>query len=134
MKSPTPSSKPSYRHRQFSNEKESEGWRELPDTPPSIPITGITGITPIAELRSNGWHRYCSWPSSLIGQVPPPVLAVVGRSLLPKEMWADLPVRMVYALTEYADQDSSRNPQLSAEILHTIGNEVRVALFMARTS
>ncbi|WP_246020872.1 glycerate kinase [Arthrobacter echini] len=59
-----------------------------------------------------------------------PVLAVVGRSLLPKERWSELPVRSVYALTDYTDQDSSRDPRLSAELLRTIGQEIRTTLFL----
>lgn len=63
-----------------------------------------------------------------------PVIAVVGRSLLRREMWPGLPVIMVYALTEYTEQDSSRDPYLSARLLRTIGSEIRVSHSMAQVT
>lgn len=52
------------------------------------------------------------------------VLAVAGRSLLPRERWADLPLDRVYALADYTELDSSRDPKLSAALLRRIGKEI----------
>ncbi|SDS72339.1 glycerate kinase [Pseudarthrobacter equi] len=52
------------------------------------------------------------------------VLAVTGRSLLPRERWADLPLDRVYALADYTELDSSRDPELSAALLRRIGREI----------
>jgi glycerate kinase len=52
------------------------------------------------------------------------VLAVAGRSLLPRERWADLPLDRVYALADYTELDSSRDPELSAALLRRIGREI----------
>lgn len=50
-----------------------------------------------------------------------PVFAVAGRSLLSPEQWSGMSLRDVYALTDYTDQDSSRDPVLSAALLRRIG-------------
>lgn len=52
------------------------------------------------------------------------VVAVVGRSQLAKERWADLPVTGVYQLAEYTWQDPSKDPRLSAELLRQIGQDI----------
>lgn len=52
------------------------------------------------------------------------VLGVAGRSLLPRERWADLPLDRVYALADYTELDSSRDPELSAALLRRIGWEI----------
>ncbi|NUP60381.1 MAG: glycerate kinase [Pseudarthrobacter sp.] len=53
-----------------------------------------------------------------------PIIAVAGRSLLPRERWPEMPLARVYTLAEYTDQDSSRNPRLSADILQQIGRDI----------
>jgi glycerate kinase len=53
-----------------------------------------------------------------------PIIAVAGRSLLPQERWSDLPLSRVYALADYTDRDSSRDPGLSAALLRDIGREI----------
>ncbi|MFC9770132.1 MULTISPECIES: hypothetical protein [unclassified Pseudarthrobacter] len=49
---------------------------------------------------------------------------MAGRSLLPRERWADLPLDRVYALADYTELDSSRDPELSAALLRRIGREI----------
>jgi glycerate kinase len=56
------------------------------------------------------------------------VIAVAGRSLLPKERWADMDLTRVYTLAEYTDQDSSRDPELSARLLRQIGRDIGTSL------
>ncbi|WP_423182442.1 glycerate kinase [Arthrobacter sp. NyZ413] len=53
-----------------------------------------------------------------------PVIAVAGRSLLPRERWSEMPLAQVYALADYTDRDSSKDPALSAELLRWIGREI----------
>ncbi|MBT2567978.1 glycerate kinase [Arthrobacter sp. ISL-85] len=53
-----------------------------------------------------------------------PIIAVAGRSLLPKERWSEMPLTRVYTLTEYTDQDSSKDPELSASLLRRIGTDI----------
>ncbi|MDQ0849996.1 glycerate kinase [Arthrobacter sp. B3I9] len=56
------------------------------------------------------------------------VIAVAGRSLLPKERWADMDLTRVYTLAEYTDRDSSRDPELSARLLRQIGRDIGTSL------
>ncbi|MEV4989912.1 glycerate kinase [Pseudarthrobacter sp. LMD1-1-1.1] len=53
-----------------------------------------------------------------------PIIAVAGRSLLPKERWPDMHLTQVFTLAEYTDQDSSKDPQLSASLLQKIGKDI----------
>lgn len=53
-----------------------------------------------------------------------PVLGVAGRSLLARGQWSELALSGVYALTDYTDKDSSKDPLLSAELLRRIGREI----------
>jgi glycerate kinase len=53
-----------------------------------------------------------------------PIIAVAGRSLLPQERWSDMALTRVYALADYTDRDSSRDPGLSAALLRDIGREI----------
>ncbi|MGM7777040.1 hypothetical protein ACSVHC_13645 [Arthrobacter sp. KNU-44] len=53
-----------------------------------------------------------------------PIIAVAGRSLLPRERWSEMSLSRVYALADYTDQDSSKDPALSAELLRRIGREI----------
>ena len=39
-----------------------------------------------------------------------PIIAVAGRSLLPRERWSEMALTRVYTLAEYTDQDSSKDP------------------------
>lgn len=57
-----------------------------------------------------------------------PIIAVAGRSLLPKERWSDMDLTNVYTLAEYTDQDSSKDPQLSASLLQQIGKDIGTKL------
>ena len=52
------------------------------------------------------------------------LIAVAGRSLLPRERWADLSLAQVYALADYTSQDSAKDPQLSAALLTRIGRDI----------
>lgn len=52
------------------------------------------------------------------------IIAVAGRSLLPKERWAQLPLSELYTLAAYTDQDSSKDPDLSAALLRRIGGDI----------
>ncbi|MDF9278167.1 glycerate kinase [Arthrobacter sp. EH-1B-1] len=54
-----------------------------------------------------------------------PVVAVAGRSLLPTHRWSEMPIAQVFALTQYTDLDSSRDGQLSRELLREVGRDVR---------
>jgi glycerate kinase len=53
-----------------------------------------------------------------------PVIGVAGRSLLPRERWADMPLADIYTLADYTDQDSSKDPELSAALLQQIGRDI----------
>ncbi|MCA4133313.1 glycerate kinase [Arthrobacter sp. M4] len=75
----------------------------------SIDEQTLSGKLPAAVARRSG---------------PRTVIAVVGRSLLPKERWAELPVSRVYALAEYTELDSSKDAALSAELLRQIGRDI----------
>ncbi len=57
-----------------------------------------------------------------------PIIAVAGRSLLPQEQWAEMDLTRVYTLAEYTDQDSSKDPELSAALLHRIGKDIGTSL------
>jgi len=57
-----------------------------------------------------------------------PIIAVAGRSLLPKERWSEMALTRVYTLAEYTDQDSSKDPELSAALLHRIGKDIGTSL------
>ncbi|RKR20061.1 glycerate kinase [Arthrobacter oryzae] len=57
-----------------------------------------------------------------------PVIAVAGRSLLPQERWSEMELTRVYTLTEYTDQDSAKDPELSAALLRRIGKDIGASL------
>ena len=57
-----------------------------------------------------------------------PIIAVAGRSLLPRERWSELALTRVYTLAEYTDQDSSKDPGLSAALLQRIGKDIAASL------
>lgn len=57
-----------------------------------------------------------------------PVIGVAGRSLLPRERWADMPLAGVYTLADYTDRDSSKDPALSAALLQQIGRDIGAGL------
>jgi glycerate kinase len=57
-----------------------------------------------------------------------PIIAVAGRSLLPRERWSDLALTSVYTLAEYTDLDSSKDPELSAALLRRIGRDIGASL------
>lgn len=57
-----------------------------------------------------------------------PIIAVAGRSLLPQERWAEMDLSRVYTLAEYTDQDSSKDPELSAALLRRIGKDIGTSL------
>ncbi|WP_395403861.1 glycerate kinase [Arthrobacter sp. UC242_113] len=57
-----------------------------------------------------------------------PIIAVAGRSLLPQERWSEMSLNRVYTLADYTDQDSSRDPELSAALLHRIGQDIAAGL------
>ena len=56
------------------------------------------------------------------------VIAVAGRSLLPQARWSEMDLSRVYTLAEYTDQDSSKDPELSAALLRRIGKDIRTSL------
>jgi glycerate kinase len=53
-----------------------------------------------------------------------PIIAVAGRSLLPRERWSEMDLARIYALADYTDRDSSRDPGLSAALLWEIGRDI----------
>jgi glycerate 2-kinase len=57
-----------------------------------------------------------------------PIIAVAGRSLLPRERWPEMALARVYTLAEYTDQDSSKDPALSAALLRQIGKDIGTSL------
>jgi glycerate 2-kinase len=57
-----------------------------------------------------------------------PIIAVAGRSLLPRERWAEMALSRVYTLAEYTDRDSARDPGLSAALLRRIGQDIAAGL------
>jgi glycerate kinase len=57
-----------------------------------------------------------------------PIIAVAGRSLLPRERWSEMDLTRVYTLAEYTDQDSSKDPELSAALLRRIGSDIGQSL------
>ena len=57
-----------------------------------------------------------------------PIIAVAGRSLLPRERWAEMDLARVYTLAEYTDQDSANDPGLSAALLRQIGKDIGTSL------
>jgi glycerate kinase len=61
----------------------------------SIDEQKLAGKLPAAVARRSG-----AWP----------IIAVAGRSLLPRERWSDLALTSVYTLAEYTDLDSSKDP------------------------
>jgi len=56
------------------------------------------------------------------------IIAVAGRSLLPRERWAEMDLARVYTLAEYTDQDSANDPELSAALLRQIGKDIGTSL------
>lgn len=57
-----------------------------------------------------------------------PIIAVAGRSLIPKERWPEMALTRIYTLAEYTDLDSSKDPYLSATLLQQIGKEIGTSL------
>ncbi|WP_427135199.1 glycerate kinase [Pseudarthrobacter sp. S9] len=56
------------------------------------------------------------------------IIAVAGRSLLPKVRWPEMALTRVYTLAEYTDQDSSKDPELSTALLRRIGKDIGTSL------
>ena len=57
-----------------------------------------------------------------------PIIAVAGRSLLPRDRWSDLDLTRVYTLADYTDLDSAQDPELSAALLRRIGRDIGTSL------
>ncbi len=72
------------------------------------------GITDAARLAGRSGSR--------------PIIAVAGRSLLPQERWSEMDLTGVYTLADYTDQDSSKDPELSAALLRRIGKDIGTSL------
>jgi glycerate 2-kinase len=79
----------------------------------SIDEQTLAGKLPAAVARRSGTR---------------PIIAVAGRSLLPKERWPEIALTRVYTLAEYTDQDSSKDPELSAALLQRIGKDIGASL------
>jgi glycerate kinase len=79
----------------------------------SIDEQTLAGKLPAAVARRSGTR---------------PIIAVAGRSLLPKERWPEIALTRVYTLAEYTDQDSSKDPELSAALLRRIGKDIGTSL------
>ena len=75
----------------------------------SIDLQTLAGKLPAAVARRSGAR---------------PIIAVAGRSLLPRERWADLSLTRVYALADYTSRDSATDPRLSAALLQQIGRDI----------
>lgn len=79
----------------------------------SIDEQTLAGKLPAAVARRSGGR---------------PIIAVAGRSLLPRERWAEMALSRVYTLVEYTDRDSAKDPGLSAALLHRIGQDIAAGL------
>ncbi|MBD1542703.1 glycerate kinase [Arthrobacter sp. IA7] len=79
----------------------------------SIDEQTLAGKLPAAVARRSGGR---------------PIIAVAGRSLLPQERWSEMSLNRVYTLAEYTDRDSSKDPKLSAALLHRIGQDIAAGL------
>jgi glycerate kinase len=79
----------------------------------SIDEQTLAGKLPAAVARRSGTR---------------PIIAVAGRSLLPRERWSEMALTRVYTLAEYTDQDSSKDPGLSAALLQRIGRDIAASL------
>ena len=79
----------------------------------SIDEQTLAGKLPAAVARRSGGR---------------PIIAVAGRSLLPQERWSEMSLDRVYTLAEYTDQDSSKDPELSAALLRRIGQDIAAGL------
>jgi glycerate kinase len=75
----------------------------------SIDAQTLAGKLPAAVARRSGTRT---------------LIAVAGRSLLPRERWADLSLAQVYALADYTSRDSAKDPVLSAALLTRIGRDI----------
>jgi glycerate kinase len=79
----------------------------------SIDEQTLAGKLPAAVARRSGTR---------------PIIAVAGRSLLPRERWSEMALTRVYALADYTDQDSSKDPELSVALLRRIGRDIGESL------
>ncbi|WP_314193175.1 glycerate kinase [uncultured Arthrobacter sp.] len=79
----------------------------------SIDEQTLAGKLPAAVVRRSGGR---------------PIIAVAGRSLLPRERWAEMALSRVYTLAEYTDRDSARDPELSSALLRRIGQDIAAGL------
>jgi len=79
----------------------------------SIDEQTLAGKLPAAVARRSGTR---------------PIIAVAGRSLLPPERWPEMALARVYTLADYTDQDSSKDPGLSAALLRRIGQDIGATL------
>lgn len=79
----------------------------------SIDEQTLSGKLPAAVARRSGAR---------------PIIAVAGRSLLPRERWSEMALTRVYTLAEYTDQDSAKDPELSAALLQRIGKDIGTSL------
>jgi len=81
----------------------------------SIDEQTLAGKLPAAVARRSGQR---------------PVIAVAGRSLLPRDRWPDLDLTRVYTLADYTDLDSAKDPELSAALLRRIGRDIGNSLLL----
>ena len=79
----------------------------------SIDEQTLAGKLPAAVARRSGQR---------------PIIAVAGRSLLPRDRWSDLDLTRVYTLADYTDLDSAQDPELSAALLRRIGRDIGTSL------
>ncbi|WP_426979885.1 glycerate kinase [Pseudarthrobacter sp. O4] len=79
----------------------------------SIDEQTLAGKLPAAVARRSGTR---------------PIIAVAGRSLLPKERWSEMALTRVYTLADYTDRDSSKDPELSTSLLREIGKDIGTSL------
>ncbi|MFB8369490.1 glycerate kinase [Pseudarthrobacter sp. NPDC055928] len=79
----------------------------------SIDEQTLAGKLPAAVARRSGTR---------------PIIAVAGRSLLPKDRWSEMSLTRVYTLADYTDLDSSKDPRLSATLLRQIGRDIGTSL------
>jgi glycerate kinase len=79
----------------------------------SIDDQTLAGKLPAAVARRSGTR---------------PIIAVAGRSVLPRERWSEMALTRIYTLAEYTERDSARDPVLSAALLREIGRDIAAGL------
>ncbi|MET8796968.1 glycerate kinase [Nocardia sp. NPDC004568] len=80
----------------------------------------VTGEGRIDEQTANG-----KLPTVVARRSRPvPVVAVAGRSTLPRAQWDPAGFTAIHSLAEYTDRDTADDPELTRELLTRIGHRI----------